>query len=80
MARAVEMGAKVKDSPHQAILKLAHRLTGSDLEHAGDRTGPMLRRSQRRRLNAQETASAAGDFNRKSKPMRQREQNNYAMN
>ena len=29
MARAVEMGAKVKDSPHQAILKLAHRLTGS---------------------------------------------------
>ena len=31
MARAVEMGAKVKDSPHQAILKLAHRLTGSTL-------------------------------------------------
>lgn len=28
MARAVEMAAKVKDSPHQAILKLAHRLTG----------------------------------------------------
>src|ERR1035438_4321340 len=31
MACAVEMGAKVKDSPHQAILKLAHRLTGSTL-------------------------------------------------
>jgi arsenite methyltransferase len=31
MARAVEMGAKVKDSPHQAILKLADRLTGATL-------------------------------------------------
>ncbi len=31
MARAVEMGAKVKDSPHQAILKLADRLIGSTL-------------------------------------------------
>jgi alkylhydroperoxidase family enzyme len=31
MARAVEMGAKVKDSPHQAILKLADRLTGTTL-------------------------------------------------
>ncbi len=31
MARAVEMGAKVKDSPHQAILKLAQRLTGSSV-------------------------------------------------
>lgn len=31
MARAVQMGAKVKDSPHQAILKLADRLTGADL-------------------------------------------------
>ncbi len=31
MARAVEMGAKVKDSPHQAILKLADRLTGAAL-------------------------------------------------
>jgi AhpD family alkylhydroperoxidase len=31
MARAVEMGAKVKNSPHQAILKLADRLTGSSL-------------------------------------------------
>lgn len=29
MARAVEMAAKVKDSPHQAILRLANRLTGS---------------------------------------------------
>jgi AhpD family alkylhydroperoxidase len=32
MARAVEMGARVKDSPHQAILKLAARLTGASLE------------------------------------------------
>lgn len=31
MARAVQMGAKVKDSPHQAILKLADRLTGAAL-------------------------------------------------
>ena len=31
MARAVETGAKVKDSPHQAILKLADRLTGAAL-------------------------------------------------
>ncbi len=31
MARAAEMGAKVKDSPHQAILKLADRVTGSTL-------------------------------------------------
>jgi AhpD family alkylhydroperoxidase len=31
MSRAVEMGAKVKDSPHQAILKLADRLTGGGL-------------------------------------------------
>jgi AhpD family alkylhydroperoxidase len=31
MARAVEMGAKVKDSPHQAILRLAERLTGAAL-------------------------------------------------
>jgi hypothetical protein len=31
MAQAVEMGAKVKDSPHQAVLKLADRLTGASL-------------------------------------------------
>lgn len=31
MARAVEIGAKVKDSPHQAILQLADRLTGATL-------------------------------------------------
>ena len=31
MAQAVQMGAKVKDSPHQAILKLADRLTGAAL-------------------------------------------------
>ena len=29
MARAVAMGAKVKDSPHQAVLRLADKLTGS---------------------------------------------------
>jgi AhpD family alkylhydroperoxidase len=33
MARAVEMGAKVKDSPHQAILKLADKLTGAILSN-----------------------------------------------
>jgi AhpD family alkylhydroperoxidase len=31
MAQAVQMGAQVKDSPHQAILKLADRLTGAAL-------------------------------------------------
>jgi AhpD family alkylhydroperoxidase len=31
IARAVEMGAKVKDSPHRAILKLAGKLTGASL-------------------------------------------------
>jgi AhpD family alkylhydroperoxidase len=31
MARAVGMGAKVKDSPHQAILRLADKLTGAGL-------------------------------------------------
>jgi len=30
MARAVELAAKVKDAPHQNILKLAARLTGND--------------------------------------------------
>ncbi len=40
MARAVEMGAKVKDSPHQAILKLAYRLTGSGLTIPVTETDP----------------------------------------
>ena len=31
MARAVAMGAKVKDSPHQAVLRLADKLTGGGL-------------------------------------------------
>jgi AhpD family alkylhydroperoxidase len=31
MARAVEMGARVKESPHLAILKLAEKLTGAAL-------------------------------------------------
>jgi AhpD family alkylhydroperoxidase len=31
MAQAVQTGAKVKDSPHQAILKLADRLMGTAL-------------------------------------------------
>jgi AhpD family alkylhydroperoxidase len=34
MARAVEMGGKVKDSPHQSILRLADKLTGSCLSDA----------------------------------------------
>src|SRR5690349_3224940 len=36
MARAVAMGAKVKDSPHQAILRLAERLTGSGQGRSAD--------------------------------------------
>jgi AhpD family alkylhydroperoxidase len=31
MARAVELGTKVKDSPHQSILRLAGKLTGASL-------------------------------------------------
>jgi AhpD family alkylhydroperoxidase len=34
MAQALHMGAKVKDSPHQAILKLAERLTGAALSQS----------------------------------------------
>lgn len=30
MARAVEMGAKVKDAPHRSIMRLAARLTQTD--------------------------------------------------
>lgn len=40
MARAVETGAKVKDSPHQAILKLAERLTGAALGGARAESDP----------------------------------------
>jgi AhpD family alkylhydroperoxidase len=36
MARAVAMGAKVKDSPHQAILRLADKLTGAGLGQSVD--------------------------------------------
>ena len=40
MARALEMGGKVKDSPHQAILRLADRLTGSALSKPADSSDP----------------------------------------
>jgi AhpD family alkylhydroperoxidase len=40
MARAVETGAKVKDSPHQAIVRLADRLTGSALSKPADASDP----------------------------------------
>jgi len=36
MARAAAMGAKVKDSPHQAILRLADKLTGAGLSQPVD--------------------------------------------
>jgi AhpD family alkylhydroperoxidase len=36
MARAVATGAKVKDSPHQAILRLADKLTGSGIGQPAD--------------------------------------------
>ena len=35
MAQAALMGAKVKDAPHQSILKLADRLLGSSVGPAG---------------------------------------------
>ena len=40
MARAVQIAAKVKDSPHQAILRLANRLTGSSLNTAEAASDP----------------------------------------
>jgi hypothetical protein len=40
MARAAETGAKVKDSPHQAILRLADRLTGAGLGKPADSSDP----------------------------------------
>jgi AhpD family alkylhydroperoxidase len=40
MARAVEMAAKVKDSPHQSILRLAGRLTGSGSNKPVDASDP----------------------------------------
>jgi AhpD family alkylhydroperoxidase len=40
MARAVETGSKVKDSPHQAILRLADRLTGAGLSQPADAGDP----------------------------------------
>ena len=36
MVRAVAMGAKVKDSPHQAVLRLADKLTGGGLSQPAD--------------------------------------------
>ena len=36
MARAMRMGARVKESPHQAILRLADRLTGAGLSKPAD--------------------------------------------
>jgi AhpD family alkylhydroperoxidase len=40
MARAVEAGVKVKDSPHHAILRLAARLTGAGLIEPADASDP----------------------------------------
>jgi len=40
MARAVETGLKVKDSPHQAILRLADRLIGAGLSQPADASDP----------------------------------------
>ena len=40
MARAVETGVKIKDSPHQAILRLADRLTGSALSKLASASDP----------------------------------------
>jgi len=40
MARAVKTGAGVKDSPHQAILRLAERLTGAGLCKPMDSSDP----------------------------------------
>ena len=40
MAQAVRTAAGVKDAPHQAILRLADRLTGADLSQPGMLSNP----------------------------------------
>ena len=40
MASAVKMAAKVKDSPHQAILRLADKLTGTNLSNPAAASDP----------------------------------------
>jgi hypothetical protein len=40
MARAVETGVKVKDSPHQSILRLADKLTGASLSNPAAASDP----------------------------------------
>jgi AhpD family alkylhydroperoxidase len=40
MARAVKMAASVKDSPHQAILRLADKLTGASLSNPATASDP----------------------------------------
>jgi len=40
MARAVKMAASVKDSPHQAILRLADKLTGASLSNPAAASDP----------------------------------------
>lgn len=40
IARAVEMGANVKDSPHQSILRLADKLTGAGLSNPAAAADP----------------------------------------
>ena len=40
MARAVEMGGKVKDSPHQSILRLADKLTGASVSNPATASDP----------------------------------------
>ncbi len=40
MARAVAMGVKVKDAPHQSILRLAGKLTGASLSHPAVASDP----------------------------------------
>jgi AhpD family alkylhydroperoxidase len=52
MARAVETGAKVKDSPHQAILRLAERLTGAALRGAKAESDPCCGAEEAKREKA----------------------------
>ncbi len=52
MARAVEAGAMVKDSPHQSVLRLANRLTGAGVGAADRAADPCCGAEERARGEA----------------------------
>ncbi len=53
MARAATIGARVKDSPHQAILHLADRLTGAGLGKPADASDPCCGAQAKEKLSGE---------------------------